>query len=63
MISEDLYAKINTACDGQWGTFDAPKKECADLLEDPGEMRVIFCVSWGRMSCCFCVLLWVLWFL
>ena len=35
MISEQLYAKINAACEGQWGTFDAPSKECAELLEDP----------------------------
>lgn len=35
MISEELYARINKACEGQWGTYEAPGKECADLLEDP----------------------------
>ena len=35
MISEALYAKINKVCEGQWGTYEAPSKECATLLEDP----------------------------
>ena len=35
MISEALYAEINKECAGQWGTYAAPSKACADLLEDP----------------------------
>jgi serine carboxypeptidase-like clade 1 len=36
MISEPLYAKINAACQGQWGTLGAPTSEaCRTLLEDP----------------------------
>eukprot|EP00947_MAST-08B_sp_MAST-8B-sp1_P003735 g3735.t1 len=36
MISEALYAEINAACAGEWGTYDAPKSaKCAKLLEDP----------------------------
>lgn len=36
MISEDLYAEINDACAGEWGTFEAPRSEtCRTLLEDP----------------------------
>ena len=36
MISEALYAEINEACVGEWGTYDAPRSaKCATLLEDP----------------------------
>ena len=35
MISEPLYARVNEACQGQWGTYSAPSQECQTLLEDP----------------------------
>ena len=38
MISEALYAQINEACEGEWGTYEAPASaECRALLEDPIE--------------------------
>ena len=30
-----LYARVNEACQGQWGTYSAPSQECQALLEDP----------------------------
>eukprot|EP01062_Namystynia_karyoxenos_P063870 TRINITY_DN5666_c0_g1_i1.p2 TRINITY_DN5666_c0_g1~~TRINITY_DN5666_c0_g1_i1.p2 ORF type:complete len:503 (+),score=127.94 TRINITY_DN5666_c0_g1_i1:78-1586(+) len=35
MISEPTYRKINAACAGHWGTYDAPPEPCKSLLEDP----------------------------
>ena len=35
MIKEETYNKINAACDGHWGTYEAPPEPCKTLLEDP----------------------------
>eukprot|EP00755_Sulcionema_specki_P007838 Sspe_Gene.39311::Locus_18961_Transcript_1_1_Confidence_1.000_Length_1578::g.39311::m.39311/K16296/SCPL-I; serine carboxypeptidase-like clade I len=35
MIREATYKKINEACAGHWGTYDAPPEPCKSLLENP----------------------------
>jgi len=36
MIPEETYKKIRDACEGQWGTYEAPESlKCRQLLEDP----------------------------
>eukprot|EP01064_Diplonema_japonicum_P024759 TRINITY_DN3546_c1_g3_i1.p1 TRINITY_DN3546_c1_g3~~TRINITY_DN3546_c1_g3_i1.p1 ORF type:complete len:503 (+),score=98.87 TRINITY_DN3546_c1_g3_i1:29-1510(+) len=35
MIKDATYKKINEACKGHWGTFEAPPEPCKSLLGDP----------------------------